>query len=136
MVLKVIRLLLNADGKVVLTAESEDEAIQIAERERGPINFLLSDVRLGQGSGPGIAQRLRDSHPEAKVLFMSGYSQNILEELGLLNPEDAFLPKPFDTKAFRSALMKFNPLACSLAQVPGRPMVNVSLACRFMLSGN
>ncbi len=65
---------------------------------------ILTDVRLPQGSGPGVARRVRDTHPETKVVFMSGYSREVLIEEGQIQREDAFLPKPFDAKTFRNTL--------------------------------
>jgi PAS domain S-box-containing protein len=79
-------------GYTVHAAWSGEEAIGLLEHN-GDIDLLLTDVRLPRGSGTDLAEQVRHSHPRAKILFMSGY----VEELGGAFAEDgvAFLAKPF-----------------------------------------
>ncbi len=104
MVLKVIRIFLSLEGFNILVAATEEEAVVVVDACPGKIDLLLADVRLPQGSGPGVARRIRETHPETKVVFMSGYSREVLIEEGQIQREDAFLPKPFDAKTFRNTL--------------------------------
>lgn len=101
---KMVELLLSMEGFTVLRAEGETEAVEMGEEYRGVIDFLLADVRLKEGSGPGAAKQLSRRFPDMKIAFMSGYSREDLVEKGLLHEEDAFLPKPFDVRAFRSLI--------------------------------
>lgn len=104
-VTKLVRLLLTLEGFSVQVAGSEPEAIEVGRGFKGKLDWLLADVRLKVGSGPTTARRLADRFPGLKTVFMSGYSRADLIGLGQLEPEDVFLPKPFEVSAFR-ALMR------------------------------
>ena len=79
-------------GYTVRAAWSGEEALALLERN-GDIDLLLTDVRLPRRSGTDLAEQMRRMHPRAKVLFMSGY----VEELRGAFAEEgvAFLAKPF-----------------------------------------
>ena len=86
--------LLKRAGYAVLEASNAQEAIVLATEHRAPIRLLLTDVVMPGLSGRKLADRLRDLHPEAKVLLVSGYS----ELLGPTEPLDEnirYLQKPF-----------------------------------------
>jgi signal transduction histidine kinase/CheY-like chemotaxis protein len=86
---------LTARGYRVLAAAKCGEALELAERHDGPIDLLLTDVILPQMSGPEVAARLSVLRPAAKVLYVSGYTDDALGEHGVLGPGIAFLAKPF-----------------------------------------
>jgi len=69
----VARRILLASGYRVLEARTPAEAIQMAGAEPGPIDLVLTDVVLPDESGSTLARRIRELHPEARVLFMSGH---------------------------------------------------------------
>jgi DNA-binding NtrC family response regulator len=78
---------------VLLAADGVD-ALQVAERYQGPIQLLITDVVMPGLSGPELAAQLSASRPEMKVLYMSGYSPEVLAEHGpIANCE--FIQKPF-----------------------------------------
>jgi CheY-like chemotaxis protein len=85
----VVDRILSDEGYRVLTAASGEEALELAVRETGPIDLLVSDVVLGGITGPELATKLKARHPALKTLLMSGYP-------GMpIGPVDDFLPKPF-----------------------------------------
>jgi PAS domain S-box-containing protein len=86
---------LKSCGYQVLTAADGLHALDISERHDGPIHLLLADVILPRMNGKEIADRLRNHRPETKVLFMSGYTDDVITHHGVLEPGTAFLPKPF-----------------------------------------
>jgi PAS domain S-box-containing protein len=86
--------LLASEGYKVLTAENGQIAIEIALRSEASIHLLLTDVILPGISGAEVVTRLRVSHPDLKVLYMSGYAGPQLVRRGILETE-AFLEKPF-----------------------------------------
>ena len=57
--------------------------------------MLLTDVVLPEMSGRALAGRLRATHPDLQVLYMSGYSDDALSQHGVLDPGIALIEKPF-----------------------------------------
>jgi len=85
---------LRSAGYKVLTAKNADEALAAYREYPGAVDFLLTDVVLPGETGVTLAARLRREDPELKVLFVTGYA----EQLGLCNSEHAeCLAKPFST---------------------------------------
>ncbi|MBP7149340.1 MAG: response regulator [Acidobacteria bacterium] len=93
--------MLELRGYRVLAAASSEEALNVAAAHAGPIDLLLSDVVLPRLGGRELAVRLREARPALRVLFISGYGDEIAGELG---PRDAFLQKPFASEALHRAL--------------------------------
>ena len=86
---------LEGMGYRVLAASRADEAQQMAERHAGPIHLLLTDVVMPGGSGPELASRLAARHPEMRVLYMSGYTDDAIVHRGVIAPGIELLEKPF-----------------------------------------
>jgi len=84
---------LEGNGYTVLVASCGLEAVQIAERRKQPIHLLLSDVVMPAMSGRDLAEQIKCLHPETKIVFMSGYSNNLLSNP--LSPGQVLLQKPF-----------------------------------------
>jgi hypothetical protein len=86
---------LEKHGYRVLTACDGEEAVQMAEGHAGRIDLLLTDVVLPNLSGPRLAERIHERYPEAGVLFVSGYADDLPARHGLVADEVALLPKPY-----------------------------------------
>jgi two-component system, cell cycle sensor histidine kinase and response regulator CckA len=82
-------------GYTVVEAPNGEEALQLAEAYQGPIHLVLTDVVMPRMSGRDLAQRVVASHPEAKVLFMSGYTDDAVVQHGVQTQEVSLLRKPF-----------------------------------------
>ncbi|HSB75554.1 MAG TPA: PAS domain S-box protein, partial [Terriglobales bacterium] len=76
------RLLVAADGA---------DALRIARRHHGPIHLLLLDMVMPGANGPEVARQIKPLHPQAKVLFISGYGLGSPED----GPESGIFRKPF-----------------------------------------
>jgi CheY-like chemotaxis protein len=107
MVRTLARDVLTLYGYRVLTASGE-EAEALCRSHQGEIDMLLTDVVMPVISGRELAERLALVRPHMKVLYMSGYTDNIIVHHGVLKPGIAFLQKPFTpdalTRKVRSVL--------------------------------
>ena len=86
---------LEREGYEVLAAASGGDALVLAACYAGRIHLLLTDVVMPGLSGRDVAERLGTSRPGIRVLFMSGYTDNVIAQRGMLDPGTAFLSKPF-----------------------------------------
>ncbi len=82
-------------GYSVLTAPDGDEALRLLEGNSAPLNLLVSDVVMPGMTGPELAQRVSVAHPETKVLFTSGYSDDAIVRHGVLSAGAMFMQKPY-----------------------------------------
>ncbi len=92
---KMISTILQNNGYTVLVAQHPEQALSIAGEYSGTIHFLLTDVVMPQMNGREMADRILALRPEIRVLFMSGYTEDVIIHRGILDPGIAFLHKPF-----------------------------------------
>ncbi len=90
-----IREALRRSGYRILEAHTPGEALLISEQHTGFIHLMLTDVVMPRMSGPDLVERLQPWHPEMKVLYMSGHSEEDIREEQGLPPGAEFLRKPF-----------------------------------------
>ncbi len=91
-----IRRSLESQGFQLLEASNGNEALILAADQRGSIDLLLSDVVMPQMDGFTLSERLVESRPETRVLFMTGYAdRSVAVRGGLKEAGRAFLLKPF-----------------------------------------
>ena len=86
---------LRGAGYTVLQADNGVNALQFTTRYVGPIDLLVTDIMMRQMNGRVLAQQMRVSRPETKVLYMSGYEDNAIVRQGVLVERTPFLAKPF-----------------------------------------
>jgi PAS domain S-box-containing protein len=92
---KLFARLLRGQGYTVLEASDGECAIQVFEKHAGTVQLLLTDVIMPQMSGRALHDRLRSRAPAMKVLFMSGYGQNVVESYVAQDHEVQLIKKPF-----------------------------------------
>ncbi len=97
-----VKLLLDGGYRVIEAKDGED-ALRIMATSEGGIDLLLTDVIMPEKSGPELVKQVEEGHPKTRFVFMSGYSDDMVRQHGLVIQEDSFLEKPF-TK--RSLLVK------------------------------
>jgi len=93
-------------GYAILTAGDTNQALDLAKVHGGPIHLLMTDVVMPQMSGKDLALQMRTLNPEIKVLFMSGYTTNIIAHRGILDEAVHFIQKPFSMKNLASKVRK------------------------------
>lgn len=89
---------LENKGYKVVQAESSEEAMQIIESGGYNLDLIISDVMMPGITGLDMAKKLREKHPELKVIFISGYGEEVLSLQTLQQKNISFLAKPFELK--------------------------------------
>jgi len=100
---KLTRHLLEGPGYRVLEACDGAEAIELA-RQNSDIRLLLTDVVMPRLSGPGLAERIKATNPQIEVIYMSGYTDELLVRHGALGQGITFLEKPFTQDSLINAV--------------------------------
>ena len=96
MVRKMTHRILTSSGYTVLEAAQGDEALQICSEYQGEIDLLLTDVVMpGSLNGKELVEQCAPKRPSMKVIFMSGYADDIIVKHGILETDLAFIQKPF-----------------------------------------
>jgi two-component system cell cycle sensor histidine kinase/response regulator CckA len=96
---------LESIGYTVLDSGNGAEALAVTLKHHGPIHLILTDLIMPGIRGPEIALRFKKSHPTAKVIVMSGYSDPIMHT-GELAADTVFLEKPFNVVTLAQQLRK------------------------------
>ena len=95
----VARQVLERHGYTVLEAPTAETALDLATRYSGIIHLLLTDVIMPGLNGRELAVRLTSMRPDARVIFMSGYTDEAVKRHGVLEPGSTYLQKPFTPDA-------------------------------------
>ncbi|HEY6057756.1 MAG TPA: ATP-binding protein [Candidatus Limnocylindrales bacterium] len=82
-------------GYAVLYAPDGPSAIEIARDHEGAIGLILSDVVMPGMRGPEVAAAVRAIHPEASVLYVSGYTAGVVSDRGVLPDDVELVEKPY-----------------------------------------
>jgi CheY-like chemotaxis protein len=85
---------LQGYGYAILQAPNGNEALSICESHMGKIDLLITDLVMPGMNGIELSRKFGDSHPGVPVLFMSGYAEDALEDLGHMAERQSFLQKP------------------------------------------
>jgi PAS domain S-box-containing protein len=93
------RMVLSEQGYTVIEAQNAEDAVRLAGRHGSEIHLLLTDVVMPGMSGHDLAKHLTALHPYLRVLYMSGYTDNVIAENGNLEEGLSFLQKPFTPRA-------------------------------------
>ncbi len=105
-VLSLLKQVLINFGYTVLSSSKPGKAIEIAEKHNGIIHLLLTDVFMPEMNSRDMAGIILKSHPSAKVLYMSGYSSETIEQKGILDKNVKFIQKPFNTKNMATVIQE------------------------------
>ncbi len=89
---------LSSRGYTVLEAANGVEAIEVLERHGGRVDLVVSDVVMPEMDGPTLLRELRSRNPMLKIIFVSGYAEDVFQRHLPAEGQFAFLAKPFTLK--------------------------------------
>jgi two-component system cell cycle sensor histidine kinase/response regulator CckA len=89
---------LRNKGYKVLEAKSGEAALELIQTADGPIDLLITDVVMPNMDGPALIREVREIHPDMKVIFISGYTEDSFRQRLDTDSDIHFLPKPFSLK--------------------------------------
>ena len=93
---------LEKQGYKVIEAADGAVAMQIAVAHEAIIHLLLTDVIMPGMNGRELAQRIAEIRPNVKILYMSGYTENVIGHNGIMEPGVRLLQKPFNLRDLKS----------------------------------
>ena len=109
---KVVRLTLELQGYHVLAAQDADDALRLATAFKGPIDLLVADVVMPRMNGSKLFDQLRLSRARLRVLFISGYSAEVLADHHVGTDDANFLAKPFSSSTLGRKVSELLPAVC------------------------
>jgi PAS domain S-box-containing protein len=89
------REILEMNGYEVVEASNGVEALGVFEAHAGTVDMMVTDLVMPQMGGRDLATKLTGDHPDLKVLYLSGYTDSVVMQQGMLDPGSYFLQKPF-----------------------------------------
>ncbi|MCB9651600.1 MAG: PAS domain S-box protein [Deltaproteobacteria bacterium] len=98
MVRKLVCETLSSHGYHVIEASTPEDGLRLAREHTSALHLLLTDVVMPQMHGRALYKEVVALHPEAKVLFMSGYTENVIVHHGVLDDTVDFVQKPFSVR--------------------------------------
>ncbi len=104
---------LGALGYEVLAAETPGEALEMLKTHEGEIQLLLTDVVMPGMDGKQLARRICALKPGIRVLYMSGYTADVIAQRGVLGQNTGFLAKPFTRLELATQVHKVLQAACA-----------------------
>jgi len=102
----ITKAILERQGFTVLAANSGDDALSVLSSHQGDIHLLLTDVIMPGMNGRELFKRAIQKYPDMKVLFMSGYTDNIISHRGVLDRNFPFIQKPFSANGLFNKIIE------------------------------
>jgi DNA-binding NtrC family response regulator len=99
MVRELTQEILTDRGYEVLAASGPEECLALSRQYQGGIDLLLTDVIMPSSNGQTLFERIREQRNGVKVIFMSGYTDNVIGASGVLDEGVHFIQKPFSSQA-------------------------------------
>ncbi len=105
-ILRMGRTMLERLGYQVITAQSPNEAINIAKQYDEEIDLLVTDVVMPEMNGSDLAKLLTQRYPKMRHMFISGYTANVITRQGIIKNDVNFLQKPFSFLSLATCVRK------------------------------
>ncbi|MFW5958330.1 MAG: response regulator, partial [Desulfosalsimonas sp.] len=95
---------LKQHGYNVIESEDVYNAIELSKNYEASIHLMIVDVIMPGMKGPEVYRTVAAHHPGIKVLYMSGYTDNVIAHHGILEDGVQFIQKPFSVKALAAKI--------------------------------
>jgi len=102
----VVSKFLEGGGFTVLQASGGEEALALARRGDAPIDLLLTDIVMPSMSGLELADRVERERPGVRILFMTGYAEEVVADVGILGEHRECIGKPFTQEQITKRVRK------------------------------
>jgi PAS domain S-box-containing protein len=113
---RMTRMMLERMGYTVLSAATPSEAVEKAKSHSGFIDLLMTDVVMPEMNGRDLSGKITDLYPDTRLLFMSGYTANVIAHQGVLDDGVAFIQKPFSMADLTEKVRELLDMASDKAQ--------------------
>lgn len=97
-ILSMIANILEKQGYTVMSTESSVEAVELAASFNGRIDLLLTDVIMPKLNGKDLSAIIRKDRPDLRVIFMSGYTADVIHKSDIERIDGRFIQKPFSNE--------------------------------------
>jgi CheY-like chemotaxis protein len=87
--------ILRKNGYRVLEAANGADALRVCEAEARPVDLIVTDIVMPEMGGSQLAERIRETQPDARILFTSGYTEDAAVRHSFIDPGEEFIGKPF-----------------------------------------
>ena len=105
-ILRLSERILQDQGYTVLSATSPAEALTQVRQQGGRLDLLITDVVMPEMNGRELSNQVHAFCPDSKVLFMSGYTADIIAHRGVLDEGVQFIQKPFSSRSLAAAVQQ------------------------------
>ena len=92
---ELITQVLKQNGYNIIEASDGEDALEKCKKYKKDIHLLITDVIMPNMNGLELREQIVVRYPEIKVIFMSGYADNVIAEMGILDIDEIFIEKPF-----------------------------------------
>ncbi len=103
---KMVYYVLSANGYKIFQAANGNEALEISRTYEEDIHLMITDIVMPEISGLELGKKMEESHPDMKVLYMSGYTDNSVSHHEVLEPGINYLEKPFNARVLSDIVRK------------------------------
>jgi DNA-binding NtrC family response regulator len=103
-ILSLLKVILEKKGYNVITASKPAQALQVVDLHRESIGLLLTDVLMPEMNGQELSELVKAIIPDIKVIFISGYTADIIAEQDSVSEGVNFIRKPFSLRELYSTI--------------------------------
>ena len=94
--------ILKRRGYNLLLAENGAEALALLASNNGAVDLLLTDVVMPDMNGRDLFAKVSERYPDMRVLYMSGYTNEVINQRGVLDEGVSFIQKPFTVQGLEA----------------------------------